>query len=79
MEGWQEEGQTLIKTFTFKSYLKVMGFVNAVAWEANRLNHHPDLVVSFNQCKVMLTTHDKGMITDKDRDLAKKIDALYAN
>lgn len=77
MAEWNEVNNQLIKTFTFKSYFKNIAFVNAVAWQANKANHHPDLEVSFDKCIVKLTTHDSGGITEKDRALSKIIDQLY--
>lgn len=76
--GWQiVEGTHLKKEFVFKSYLKTISFVNAMAWEANALNHHPDLEVSFGKCVVKITTHDNNnTISDKDFQLAKAIDRL---
>lgn len=76
--GWEIKNNELIRIFTFKSYLKTIGFVNAIAWEANRLNHHPDLIVSFNQCVVKLTTHDQKSLSEKDFILAAKINDLMA-
>ncbi len=79
LEGWNynaEKGM-LYKEFVFKGYLKTIGFVNAIAWIANRENHHPDLEVSFNKCLVKLTTHDDGnQLSDKDFNLAKLIQEL---
>ena len=77
-EGWEvESDKKLVKTFTFKGFLKTMSFVNAIAWEANRLMHHPDMEVSFNKCRVNITTHDEGnILTKKDFELAKRIEAL---
>ncbi len=77
MENWIETDNALIKIFSFKSYFKNIAFVNAIAWHANKVNHHPDLEVSFNKCIVKLTTHDEGGISDKDRAMAKIIDELY--
>lgn len=71
-----EEEQCLVKSFTFKSYLKNISFVNAIAWQANRLNHHPDLEIKFNICIVRITTHDLSKLTDKDIELAQAIDQL---
>lgn len=78
LKGWSynSEKKSLEKTFEFKSYLKNIGFVNAVAWIANRSNHHPDLEVSFNKCLVRITTHDAGRISLKDFSLAQEIDSL---
>lgn len=78
-EGWELIGQTqLKKTFGFKGFLKTMSFVNAVAWEANRIMHHPDMEVSFNKCVINITTHDEGnTLTEKDFLLATNIEALF--
>lgn len=75
--GWTIVNNTLQKKFEFKGYLKTIGFVNAIAWEANRQSHHPDLHVTFNSCTVTLTTHDNGnTISDKDYKLAHTIENL---
>lgn len=78
LNGWNfnAEKNALEKEFQFKSYLKNIAFVNAVAWIANKDNHHPDLIVRYNSCKVILTTHDQGFVSQKDFDMAKKIDLL---
>jgi 4a-hydroxytetrahydrobiopterin dehydratase len=71
------ENSKLRKEYSFKGFLKTMSFVNAVAWEANRLMHHPDMEVSFNKCVINITTHDEGnSLTEKDFKLAKSIDEL---
>jgi 4a-hydroxytetrahydrobiopterin dehydratase len=77
-EGWtfNQEKNALERTFTFKSYLKNIAFVNAIAWLANKENHHPDLEVSFDKCIVRLTTHDDNGVGEKDYILAEKINGL---
>lgn len=76
--GWELiEGNKIRKIYEFKGFLKTMSFVNAVAWEANRVMHHPDMEVSFNKCIINLTTHDEGnSLSEKDFILAKNIDGL---
>lgn len=76
--GWEIQDNAFLKrTFEFKGFLKTMSFVNAVAWEANRVMHHPDMQVSFNRCIILITTHDEGnTLTEKDFVLARQIDAL---
>lgn len=78
-ENWTViEGKKLTQQFSFKGFLKTMSFVNAVAWEANRLMHHPDMEVTFGTCTINITTHDEGnTLTDKDYALAKAIDNLF--
>lgn len=73
---FNSDQKTIEREFQFKSYLKNISFVNAVAWLANRANHHPDLEVSFSRCLVRLTTHDAGGVSQKDFDLAKEINSL---
>lgn len=70
------ETSSLKKVFPFKTYTKNIAFVNAIAWIANKLNHHPDLEVSFNKCVVNITTHDDGGLSEKDFELAAQIDLL---
>lgn len=74
--NYREDLRCLEKSYSFKSYLKNIAFVNAIAWQANRLNHHPDLEIKFNLCVVRITTHDQSQLTDKDIELAKAIDQL---
>ena len=71
------DDKKLFRKFEFKGFLKTMSFVNAVAWEANRQMHHPDMEVTFNTCTINITTHDEGnVLTEKDYKLAKSIDSL---
>ncbi|MDD4974608.1 MAG: 4a-hydroxytetrahydrobiopterin dehydratase [Bacteriovorax sp.] len=78
LPGWSYDSNKncIVKEFQFKSYLKTISFVNAVAWLANKENHHPDLEVSFSKCVVRLTTHDEGGVGEKDFSLAHKIEEL---
>ncbi len=78
LEGWSFNLQKkcLEKEFFFKSYLKNIAFVNAIAWIANKENHHPDLEVTYDKCLVRLSTHDKMGVSEKDFNLAHKINEL---
>lgn len=78
MSDWKknEALKCLEREFEFKSYLKNISFVNAVAFVANKLNHHPDLTVTYNKCIIRITTHDQNAITEKDYLLASEIDKL---
>jgi 4a-hydroxytetrahydrobiopterin dehydratase len=71
-----ESEKCLMKEFHFKSYLKNIAFVNAIAFIANKQNHHPDLLIKYNLCQVKITTHDEGKVTEKDILLAQAIDNL---
>jgi 4a-hydroxytetrahydrobiopterin dehydratase len=67
----------LEQEFRFKNFHETMGFVNAVAWIANTEDHHPDLEISYNRCKITFTTHAAGGLTVNDFICAAKVDAIY--
>jgi 4a-hydroxytetrahydrobiopterin dehydratase len=67
---------TLSRAFPFRDFTQSMNFTNAVAKLAEELNHHPDILVSYDTVTLVLTTHSAGGITEKDFLLASKIDAL---
>lgn len=77
--GWSFNGEArgLEQEFSFKNFHETMGFVNAIAWIANTEDHHPDLEIAYNRCKIKLTTHAAGGLTVNDFICAAKIDALY--
>ena len=74
--GWAREGAAIAKTFRFADFHQTMSFVNAVAFLANREDHHPDLAVSWGSCKVSWWTHAIGGLSENDFICAAKVDAL---
>jgi 4a-hydroxytetrahydrobiopterin dehydratase len=74
---WKEENNKLYRKFEFKNFSEAFAFMTRVALEAEKMNHHPMWTNVWNQVEVWLSTHDAGdIVTDKDRQLAKKIDAI---
>ena len=78
LPGWERRGNGITKTYNFKNYYETMAFVNAVAWIAHGQDHHPDLEVGYNKCRVKYSTHDAGGISEKDFAAARKVEALLA-
>jgi 4a-hydroxytetrahydrobiopterin dehydratase len=76
LEGWERKDNLISKTYKFKNYYETMAFVNATAWISHREDHHPDLAVGYNQCRVRYTTHAIGGLSENDFICAAKIDAL---
>jgi 4a-hydroxytetrahydrobiopterin dehydratase len=76
--GWSAEGNRLSKSFSFKDFHETMEFVNALAWVVHREDHHPDLEVSYNRCRVAFWTHTVGGLSDNDFICAAKVEALLA-
>jgi 4a-hydroxytetrahydrobiopterin dehydratase len=78
LSGWSQTGDAIEKTYSFADFHATIGFVNALAWIANREDHHPDLRVSYNRCVVAWSTHDAGGVTRNDIVCAAKTDRLFA-
>jgi 4a-hydroxytetrahydrobiopterin dehydratase len=78
LSGWKQQKGQIAKTFNFKDYYHTMAFVNAVAWVANREDHHPDMEVGYNRCTVLYSTHSVGGLSKNDFICAAKVDALSA-
>ena len=74
LPGWGRRGDTLVKTFTLRTFAEVITLFNRVAEEAERANHHPDIDIRYTKVVFTLSTHDAGGITQKDLDLASAID-----
>ena len=77
LEHWKYENKTISRTFEFSSYLSGLNFLNKIAFLAEKLNHHPDMKLTWRKVHVLLTTHDSGDVTDKDIELAKLCDQNF--
>lgn len=75
---WNETDNSLQRTFQFKNFSQAWAFMTEVAIQAEKHNHHPNWSNVYNTVEIKLNTHDAGdVVTDKDRKLAKAIDAVY--
>lgn len=70
------DGARISRDFTFHNFYETVAFVNALAWVANREDHHPDLEVSYKHCVVHFSTHAIGGLSENDFICAAKADAL---
>ncbi|MDO6461149.1 4a-hydroxytetrahydrobiopterin dehydratase [Granulosicoccaceae sp. 1_MG-2023] len=75
---WQrdEQARSLRRTFDFADYRETLAFVNAVAWIAERQDHHPDLLVRYRDCTVTFTTHCVGGLSINDFICAARVGRL---
>jgi 4a-hydroxytetrahydrobiopterin dehydratase len=74
LPGWSRRGPSLVKTFLFPTFPQGIDFVRRIADEAEALNHHPDIDIRYTKITCTLSTHDAGGVTQKDLDLAGKIE-----
>ena len=64
-----EDGKAIRREFAFRDFYRTMSFVNALAHIANIEDHHPDLEVGYNYCRVRYTTHAIGGLSENDLHL----------
>lgn len=76
LNGWALEGKAIVKDFKFKNFKGSIEFVNGVAELSEKMSHHPDILIIYDQVRISLTTHSEGGITEKDLDLAEEIDKI---
>jgi len=75
--GWNEKDNFLYRKFEFKNFSEAFAFMTRVALEAEKMDHHPLWTNVWSKIEIWLNTHSAGdVVTDKDRELAEKIDAL---
>jgi 4a-hydroxytetrahydrobiopterin dehydratase len=75
-EGWERSGDAIVKQFDNGDFKGSVEFVNRLTPEAEEMNHHPDLEISWNLVRISVTTHSEGGLTEGDFELARRIDAL---
>ena len=76
--GWSLIGdnKSLFRTLRFRDFRSAFAFMTRVASESEAMNHHPDWSNSYNQVTVSLTSHDTGSVTDRDVQLAERINQV---
>ena len=72
----EDSEPALFRTFRFRNFYETMAFVNAIAYVANREDHHPDMRIGYKECVVRYQTHAIGGLSENDFICAAKIDAL---
>lgn len=73
---WRLEGGWIRRKYKTNSWKGTLMVVNAVGHLAEAAWHHPDLTVSYAWVEVRLMTHTAKGITDKDFQLARKIEEV---
>ena len=66
VNGWTREGDAIRKQFTFADFLQAIAFVNRLAPEAEKADHHPDILINYKRVTLTYSTHSEGGLTEKD-------------
>jgi 4a-hydroxytetrahydrobiopterin dehydratase len=76
--GWKlaADHLSIRRELSFKDFYRTMSFVNAVAHLANIEDHHPDLEVGYNYCRIFFTTHAVKGLSQNDFICAAKVDQI---
>lgn len=75
--GWQRYDHLISRTYHFKDYYQTIAFVNAVAWLSHTEDHHPEITVTYNSCRVEYTTHSVHGLSENDFICAARVNALF--
>lgn len=75
-EGWEHVNGALHSLFEFDDFKEAFSAMTRIAFEAERLQHHPEWSNVYNILEIYLSTHDADGITEKDFELAEIIDEL---
>lgn len=77
LDGWRYEDGALARTYEFGSFREAVSFIVRIAFEAEALDHHPELTNVYNRVGLALKTHDAGdRVTETDVALARAIDDI---
>jgi len=74
--GWELADGQITRTVTRKDFRDALLYANAVGFLAERANHHPDILLSWNKVTLTLSTHSAGGLTAKDFALARQVNDL---
>lgn len=75
LNNWIYVNNSISKEYVFKDFIGAISFVNSVALEAEKMDHHPDILIyGWNKVKINISTHSAGGVTEKDFQLAQKIE-----
>ena len=73
---WTVVDGRLRRDFVFADFSAAWAFMSRVALLAERLDHHPNWSNSWNRVRVELISHDKGVVTERDLNMAISINSL---
>lgn len=75
-EGWEVQDDFINKEYEFENFAEALEFINQVGAVAEEADHHPDIFFGYGYAEIAITSHDAGGLTERDFELAAKIDKL---
>lgn len=76
LSPWSVRDGKLCREYRFEDFVAAFGFMTSVALWAERMDHHPEWSNTYGRVAIALVTHDAGGITERDLQLARRIERL---
>lgn len=77
LDGWHRDGTSIVRQLEFGDFREAFAFLTRVAFEAEAMNHHPEISNVYNRVRLVLATHDAdNRVTETDLALARQINAI---
>tara|TARA_B100000927_G_scaffold79062_1_gene63128 strand:- start:330 stop:623 length:294 start_codon:yes stop_codon:yes gene_type:complete len=77
LNDWVLNDNQITKVYKLDSFMEVMSLANLVSDKSEQIDHHPKMIIDFNQIEFLITTHSEGGITNLDFSLASFIEETY--
>ncbi len=76
-ETWDRDGDEIVRTYPFEEYLRGVNFAQMVGEISQAQQHHPEILIRYDELEIRLTSHEEGGITDADIEMAQFIEMEY--
>ncbi len=76
-QGWEFIEGEIVADFATGDFNTGVSFVQKIGQAADDANHHPDVLLTYPEVTVSLSSHDVSGVTYRDIDLATKINELF--
>lgn len=73
---WEQADEGITREYVVGNFRDAVALVVRIAFEAEAVNHHPDIDVRYNRVRLALSTHSEGGVTAKDLELARTVESL---
>ena len=73
---WEFDDNATHTTIEFENFREVFATMTRIAFECEKMDHHPTWTNTYNELEITLNTHDANGVTEKDFDLAAAIDDI---
>ena len=76
LDGWEHDGEFLVRQFVFANFSEAFAFMTRVAFIAEQTDHHPNWSNVYNTVDISVSTHDRGGVTDVDLNFVTRLNGL---